>query len=157
AVVGSSVPIEEQGPGSLHTAVDGTIVADVDETNGTIRFLNGTDLILANSGFWEPGIGGVVPSHRAANFGASASTPISGALAAVRLGEVAFTSGALTLGGGNLGTFDGTQLTGMLSAGSMDYFATLGSAQILAGTAALTGLSARNMAGAAGSLNRTGT
>src|SRR5262249_53612138 len=51
----------------------------------------------------------------------------------------------------------GTQLTGMLSAGSMDYFATLGSAQILAGTAALTGLSARNMAGAAGSLNRTGT
>jgi hypothetical protein len=144
---------QQQGAGSLTTAVDGTIVADVDETNGTIRFLNATDLILANSGAWQPGIGGVL-GNAAANFGASANQGGFTAVAAVRGAQVTFTSGTLVLGGSNPRTFDSTQLTGMVAAGSADY-------RFIppeeTGTAALAGLSASNMAGIAGSLNRTGT
>jgi hypothetical protein len=150
--IGDSL-ISEQGPGSLHTAVDGTIVADVDETNGTIRFLNATDLILANSGSWQPGIGAVEGSATA-NFGAFAVSTFFGVFAAVRGGEVTFTSGTLAFGGSNPRTFDSTQLTGMFAAGTGDYTTNL---PIPGGTVALTGISASNAAGVAGTLNRTGT
>jgi hypothetical protein len=150
--IGDSL-ISEQGPGSLHTAVDGTIVADVDETNGTIRFLNATDLILANSGSWQPGIGAVEGSATA-NFGAFAVSTFFGVFAAVRGGEVTFTSGTLALGASNPRTFDSTQLTGMFAADTGDYTTNL---PIPGGTVALTGISASNAAGVAGTLNRTGT
>jgi hypothetical protein len=150
--VGDSL-ISEQGPGSLHTAVDGTIVADVDETNGTIRFLNATDLILANSGSWQPGIGAVEGSA-AANLGAFAISPFFGVFAAVRGGEVTFTSGTLALGGSNPRTFYSTQLTGMFAAGTVDYTTNL---PIPGGTVALTGVSGSNTAGATGTLDRSGT
>ena len=150
--VGDSL-ISEQGPGSLHTAVDGTIAADVDETNGTIRFLNATDLILANCGSWQPGIGAVEGSA-AANLGAFAISPFFSVFAAVRGGEVTFTSGTLALGGSNPRTFDSTQLTGMFAAGTVDYTTNL---PIPGGTVALTGVSGSNTAGATGTLDRTGT
>lgn len=63
------VPIYQQGPGSLTTALTGTIEADVDLANGTIQFWNAVDGVGAeNSGSWQPtsdGSSGAEP----ANFG----------------------------------------------------------------------------------------
>jgi hypothetical protein len=141
------VPFQQQGPGSLSTAVDGTIVADVDRTSGTIQFLHSTDLVLANSGSWEPMAGGASGSEPA-NFGAVANGPLFTVLAAVRHSEITFNGGTLALGGINPRTFDTSQITGVFTAGSLD---------TNFGSTGLTGLPSGNSGGGSGSLSQTGT
>jgi hypothetical protein len=153
-LAGNVVPFQPQGAGSLTTAVDGTIVADLNETDGTIQFLSSTNLTLANSGSWQPGVGGA-GGTAAANFGATASAIGITLFGAVRGGAVTMMSGALPLFGTNPRTFDSTQLTGMFTAGSADYAAS--PAILPSGSAGLTGSSASNEAGSASSLNLTGT
>lgn len=139
--------VQEQGPGSLAATVHGTIVADVDRSTGRIQFLSATDLVLANSGSWEPKIGGAAGSDPA-NFGGVASAAMFTARAAVRGGEISLTSEALALGSANPRSFDTSQITGAFTAGWLDSSY---------GSPALTGLSGNNSPGATGSLTAAGT
>jgi hypothetical protein len=146
-----TMPIQQQGAGSLTTTVGGTIVVDLNGNNGTIEFLNTTDLVLANSGSWQPGIGGVAGSA-AANFGATATFTIFSALAAVRGGEVTFASGPIPIGG----IIDTNRITGTFTAGSADYSSNL-PVSAPSSTVSLIGLFAGNSPGTTGSLNLSGS
>jgi len=141
-----TVHIQEQGAGSLTTAVDGTIVADVDRTSGTIQFLNPTDLVLGNSGWWQPMAGGVTGSE-AANFGGVAYGPLFTLLAAVRHGKLSLSSGSIALGSTDPRTFDTSQVMGVFTAGALDSNY---------GSASLTGFANSNSFGLTGSLAKTG-
>jgi hypothetical protein len=142
-----TVRFQEQGAGSLTTAVDGTIVADVNRTSGTIQFLNSTDLVLANSGWWQPMSGGVSGSE-AANFGGVAYGPLFTILAAIRHGEISLSSGSIALGSTDPRSFDTSQIVGVFTAGALDSNY---------GTASLTGFANSNSFGWTGSLAQTGT
>jgi hypothetical protein len=119
--------ISQQGAGSLTTTYSGTVAADWDLDARTIRFNSaGTAATAANSGSWQPNVGGGGGSAPA-NYGAQGSFSISicsiSARVAVR-GLVASLSTAgtlpLTASGSDPYTFASTQ-TLAINAGGADY------------------------------------
>jgi hypothetical protein len=97
-------PLQEQGPSSLTTKFEGTIVADVGDT---VRFVGGSSIAAQNSGAWQPLTGGEAGSALA-NYGGKANAGILGqATAAARNVRFDITGGPLPLNGTN---FDSTTL-----------------------------------------------
>lgn len=94
----TSLPLEQQGPGSLTTHYTGTILANV--TDSTITFVGGSSVIGLNSGSWQPLPGGALGSAPA-NYGGKVYrwflVVIVDAKAAVRDALLDVTSGVLPI------------------------------------------------------------
>lgn len=89
--------LSEQGPGSLTTSYEGTIVADLTET--TLTFPGRGVLRARDNGTWQPAPGGDAGSAPA-NYAGKASSFLANAVAAARQVEFQLSSGALPLTSG---------------------------------------------------------
>jgi hypothetical protein len=67
-----TIPLQQQGPGSLTGRYSGTIVADV--TGSSITFVGGSAIAGIDNGSWQPAANGVAGSAPA-NYGGQVSTP----------------------------------------------------------------------------------
>jgi hypothetical protein len=147
--------ISQQGPGSLTTTYSGTVSTNWDLDARTIQFNSaGSVVTAANSGSWQPNVGGGSGSAPA-NYGAMASFSISicsvTARVAVR-GLVASTSSSplsLTPSGPDPYTFASTQ-TLAITAGTADYTYSSTLCGSGSGTTSVADQSAQNQASARG-------
>lgn len=132
--------LQAQGTGSLTTSLFGNIQTEV--TGSTIQFVTSNGIVAANSGTWQPAVGGGSGSAPA-NYGGTATIEIFTAYAAIRNAVLSLNSSTLTLSGNN---FDSTQLIfGLTNSSSMDYYVQ----DITSGTEPLTGLSTNSVANGA--------
>lgn len=128
--------ITPQGSGSLTTSYTGTI--EVDLTDPVITFLGGSLIAGANSGTWQPGLGGVAGSAPA-NYGANVNGGLFTAVAAVRNSLFDVSSGGSTI---TAGAFPATDLTFFFAASSttvIDYRYTVILSSPVGGSTPLTG------------------
>lgn len=102
AVVGNT--ISEQAPGSLTTQYDGTLAADLTDSN--ITFTGTGTLNAKDSGTWSPAANGE-PGSAPASYGAKATSFLANATAAARNVQFTATSSPLPIANGS---FDSAQI-----------------------------------------------
>lgn len=86
--------IQEQGPGSLSSRIEGTLTVAL--TADTIQFLEGPLVRIQDNGVWQPKTGGE-PGSEPASFAARASALLATAVGAARDMELSLLSAALPL------------------------------------------------------------
>ena len=145
--------LQQQGNGSLTTHYSGTVAAVWDKAAGTINFLSaGTDAVAANSGNWQPQVGGGSGSAPA-NYGAQIPVGPFFAYAALRETHASLsTSTPLSLAGSGPFTFASTQ-TLAITQGFVDYTVPFQGS----GRAPISNNSAANMSGTSGTLEDLGS